>query len=263
MATSHSWLIPPAQPLVERLGIEFFRNLPACPGVYSMRNETGVVLYVGKAKNLRQRLGSYRVANPERVSRRHLRLLREVTSIEVELCSSESGAIALEARLLRRLKPRFNRAGVWPGKPAFLTWRFSKQALELARPEIPPPGWERFGPMGAHAARSLYGAVVRLIWLGSHPGISFSSLPYGWSHNRFPSPVTIPCRERLAEIRRALDHLFWGQTEEFVNWVKATTASGLPAFELAAVQPDLNEIEEFTARFRTKNQTAAAQLALL
>jgi excinuclease UvrABC nuclease subunit len=106
MAAGHPWLFPPAQPLVERLGIQFFRNLPACPGVYSMRNGTGVVLYVGKAKNLRQRLGSYRVANPERVSRRHLRLMREVTSIEVELCSSESGALALEARLLRRLKPR-------------------------------------------------------------------------------------------------------------------------------------------------------------
>jgi excinuclease UvrABC nuclease subunit len=42
-----------------------------------MRNGTGAVLYVGKAKNLRQRLGSYRVANPERVPRRHLRLMRE------------------------------------------------------------------------------------------------------------------------------------------------------------------------------------------
>jgi hypothetical protein len=263
MATGHPWLFPPAQPLVERLGIEFFQNLPACPGVYSMRNETGVVLYVGKAKNLRQRLGSYRVANPERVSRRHLRLLREVTSIEVELCSSESGALALETRLLRRLKPRFNRAGVWPGRTGCLTWRFSEHAVELCLHEIPPPSWERFGPMGAHAARSFYGAVVRLIWLGSNPGVSFSSLPYGWSHNRLPSPVTIPCRERLAEIRKALDHLFWGQPGEFVNWVKATTTSGLPAFEWTALQPDLDEIEGFTAKFRIKNQTDAAQLALL
>jgi excinuclease UvrABC nuclease subunit len=77
MAIGHPWLFPPAQPLVQRLGIEFFRNLPTCPGVYSRRNGTGVVLYVGKAKNLRQRLGSYRVANPERVPRRHLRLMRE------------------------------------------------------------------------------------------------------------------------------------------------------------------------------------------
>jgi hypothetical protein len=142
-------------------------------------------------------------------------------------------------------------------------WRFSKQALELALHEIPPPGLERFGPMGAHAARSSYGAVVRLIWLASHPGISFSSLPYGWSNNRFPSPVTIPCRERSAEIRKALDHLFWGQTEEFVNWVKATTTSGRSAFELAAFQSDLDEIESFTATFRLKNQTTAVQLELL
>jgi hypothetical protein len=106
-------------------------------------------------------------------------------------------------------------------------------------------------------------AVVRLIWLSSHPGVSFSRLPYGWSHNRFPSPVTIPCRARAAEIRTVLDHLFWGQPGEFVNWVKTTTTPGLRAFELAALQPDLDEIEGFTAKFRTQNETAIAQLALL
>jgi hypothetical protein len=135
--------------------------------------------------------------------------------------------------------------------------------VELCLHEIPPPGWERFGPMGAHAARSLYGAVVRLIWLGSHPEISFSHLPYGWAHSRFPSPVAIPCRERSAEIRTVLDHLFWNQPEEFMTWVKATTAIGRPAFELTALQPDLDAIEGFTATFRAKDQSAPAQLALL
>ena len=41
-----------------------------------MRDVTDTVLCVGKAKNLRKRLGSYRVANPDRMPRRHLRLLR-------------------------------------------------------------------------------------------------------------------------------------------------------------------------------------------
>jgi predicted GIY-YIG superfamily endonuclease len=263
MSTRHPWLFPPAQPLVERLGIDFFRSLPTCPGVYSMRNETGTVLYVGKARNLRQRLSSYRVANPERVSRRHLRLMQEVTTIQVELCSSESTALALEARLLRRFKPRYNRAGLWPGRTAFLTWRCPAQTVEFALPEIPPPGWARFGPVSARAARSAYGAVVRLIWIGLHPGARFRHLPYGWCHNRFPSPVTIHCREQAPEIRKVLDHLFWGPSEEFVHWVTATATNRLTAFDLAALQSDLDHIREFATTFRTKCQTAAAQLALL
>lgn len=132
MAAGQQWLFAPARPLVERLGRGFFRKVPARPGVYSMRDARGEVVYVGKAKNLRQRLRSYRVANPERVSRRHLRLMREVVRIDFDLCPTESAALAREAKLLRRLKPRFNRAGVWPGKVRFLAWRFAEAAAQFS-----------------------------------------------------------------------------------------------------------------------------------
>jgi len=46
------------QPLVERLGPDFFRRAPERPGVYLMRDAAATVLYVGKAKNLRRRLAS-------------------------------------------------------------------------------------------------------------------------------------------------------------------------------------------------------------
>src|SRR3989442_15801041 len=61
--TAQQLLFPDPQPLVERLGRDFFRQLPECPGVYLIRDACDVILYVGKAKNLRKRLGSYRVAN--------------------------------------------------------------------------------------------------------------------------------------------------------------------------------------------------------
>ena len=93
MATGQQWLFAPAKPLVERLGKKFFRKIPTRPGVYFMRDATGAVIYVGKAKNLRQRLRSYRLANPERVPRRHLRMMREVTRIDFDLCRSESAAL--------------------------------------------------------------------------------------------------------------------------------------------------------------------------
>jgi hypothetical protein len=262
MAAAHQWLFEPARPLVERLGPEFFRAVPAQPGVYSMRDAAGVVIYVGKAKNLRQRLGSYRVANPERVSRRHLRLMREVVRIDVEVCQNESAALIRESRLLRRLKPKFNRAGVWPGKARFLTWRFSGGTVQFSINEIPPSGWERFGPLGGFASH-LQGVVARLLWLTLHPQAGFSRLPCGWAHNRFGMPVTLPCGPREAEIRRGLEQFFWGKPEEFTAWVMAAIDLTLPAFELAAMQPDLEEIGRFVASYRDASQTGGNQLALL
>src|SRR5277367_3020204 len=92
---------PDAQPLVERLGRDFFRQLPETPGVYQMRGASNAVLYVGKAKNLRHRLGSYRVANPERMAKRTLRLLHLVERITWEECPDESAALRRESELLR------------------------------------------------------------------------------------------------------------------------------------------------------------------
>ena len=96
-------LFPDPRPLVERLGAEFFRQAPECPGVYLMRDAKDEVLYVGKAKNLRKRLASYRVANPDRKPRRHLRLLRAVARVELQECPDESAALTRESELLRGL----------------------------------------------------------------------------------------------------------------------------------------------------------------
>lgn len=76
------------------------------------------VLYVGRARNLRKRLASYRVANPERLPRRIIRLLHRVSRIEFDVCDSEAAARNREELLICVLMPRFNSAGkVWP-RPA-------------------------------------------------------------------------------------------------------------------------------------------------
>jgi len=106
------WLWPPPRPLVDRLGVDFFRQVPTAPGVYLMCGPEAGVLYVGKARNLRRRLASYRVANPDRLPRRMVRLLNRVTRIEWDVCPSEAAAIHREAELIGALCPRFNRAGV-------------------------------------------------------------------------------------------------------------------------------------------------------
>jgi hypothetical protein len=115
MRSTQLWFWPHPRPLVERLGAEFFRQLPECPGVYLMCGSAEGVLYVGKAKNLRRRLSSYRVANPGHFPRRIIRLLCRVTRIEWDECVSETMAGFREEMLIAVLQPRFNSAGnVWP-----------------------------------------------------------------------------------------------------------------------------------------------------
>ncbi len=115
MATGQLWLFPPPRPLVERLGKDFFKAIPAQPGVYFMCGTGSGVLYVGRAKNLRKRLSSYRVANPERLSRRVVRLLHRVQRIEYDVCPDARTAEQREEMLICVLSPQFNRAGkVWP-----------------------------------------------------------------------------------------------------------------------------------------------------
>lgn len=117
MAAGQLWLFDPPKPLVQRFGKEFFSALPTGPGVYLMCGESEGVLYVGKARNLRKRLGSYRVANPERFPRRIIRLLHQVRRIEWDECPSEAAASAREELLICVLTPKFNSVGkVWERK---------------------------------------------------------------------------------------------------------------------------------------------------
>src|SRR5215475_7543018 len=127
MAAGQLWLFDPPKPLVERFGKEFFRALPEGPGVYLMCGVSEGVLYVGKARNLRKRLAAYRVANPERMSRRIIRLLHQTRRIEWDVCSSEEVARYREELLICVLAPKFNSVGkVWPvrgGKLQVRKWR--------------------------------------------------------------------------------------------------------------------------------------------
>jgi hypothetical protein len=261
MAASQQFLIAPEKPLVQRLGKRFFRKMPARPGVYKMRDAQGNIVYVGKARNLKQRLRSYRVANPERMPRRHLRMVRAVTRIDFDLCPNETAALAHESKLIRRLKPKFNRAGVWQGPPQFLTWRFAGQWVEFAVQAVPTAGWERFDSLGAYAGR-LRQNLVRLLWLALNSQCGFSQLPHGWAQGRLGESVKLECGERVAELRTALQNIFWGESEFFARWVLAAVNPTLPAFERTALLADLEEIQEF-GRKRKNPAAINCQLALL
>ncbi|KFG71083.1 excinuclease ABC subunit UvrC [Microvirga sp. BSC39] len=84
----------------------FWTTLPNAPGVYRMLDAKGDVLYVGKAKNLKNRVGSY--ARGQAHSNRIARMIGETSSMEFVTTATETEALLLEANLIKQLKPRYN-----------------------------------------------------------------------------------------------------------------------------------------------------------
>lgn len=82
-------------------------DIPTEPGVYRFRDEHGRVVYVGKAKNLRNRLNSYFVA-PERLAPKTYAMVHTATSVEWTVVGSELESLQLEYTWIKEYKPRFN-----------------------------------------------------------------------------------------------------------------------------------------------------------
>jgi len=85
---------------------EFVKHLPNSPGVYRMFNEAGDVLYVGKARSLKKRVGNY--AQGRVHSNRIAQMVRFTAHMEFVTTRTETEALLLEANLIKRLRPRFN-----------------------------------------------------------------------------------------------------------------------------------------------------------
>lgn len=83
--------------------------MPKKTGVYLMRDARGEIVYVGKAKNLRDRVSSY-YSQPIGMTRKMDGLIESVTRIDHEVVGSELEALLLESQLIRRLYPRYNTA---------------------------------------------------------------------------------------------------------------------------------------------------------
>tara|TARA_B100000003_G_scaffold97957_1_gene87813 strand:- start:582 stop:2417 length:1836 start_codon:yes stop_codon:yes gene_type:complete len=80
--------------------------IPKLPGVYRMLNAKNEILYVGKAKNLPNRLKSY-VSEKNHIIRTE-RMLSQTKRLEITTTSNESEALLLEANLIKKFKPKFN-----------------------------------------------------------------------------------------------------------------------------------------------------------
>ena len=82
-------------------------TLPEGPGVYRFLNSEGVIIYIGKAKNLKKRVAQYFVS-PDRLSTKTRVLVSKIADIEHTVVETEQDALLLENNLIKRYQPKYN-----------------------------------------------------------------------------------------------------------------------------------------------------------
>ena len=243
-----------SNPLLVKLGPQFFKEIPRSPGIYFMHAEDGAILYIGKAKDLRRRLAWYKNAKPGAVPELTLELLENVARIRWEVKQTESEALLRENELLHAVRPPFNVADSWPqaylyiaikaeeipGKPDRAKVHFQLTSRrELARK------YRVFGCFKhRHGTKTGYTALLRLIHAGSAEGkrpfafparITRSSPPYVHS-SEMPKELVAPLERFLAGrglklLRRIVERMLGNEN--------------IPRFMHPAIQDDFNTTQDF------------------
>ena len=106
MHTRHPRDNPPMQDDPPFDGKAFVTHLSSSPGVYRMVGGSGELLYVGKAGNLKKRVGSYflKPALHPRIAA----MVAQIARVDITLTRTEAEALLLEAQLIKTLRPRYN-----------------------------------------------------------------------------------------------------------------------------------------------------------
>jgi DNA polymerase-3 subunit epsilon len=125
---------------------EFLSSLPEKSGVYLMKDDSGEIIYVGKAVNLKSRVRSYFHQSAQN-SKKVQRLIRSVDKIEYILTGSELSALLLESKLIKEHQPHFNTLIKRYKKYPFIKINLQKDFPRLEQTtEILDDGAEYFGP---------------------------------------------------------------------------------------------------------------------
>ena len=218
-------------------GKAFARGLGTQPGVYRMYGKDDAVLYVGKARQLKNRVGSYFNATPK--ATRTMAMLSQIVRMEVTVTRTDAEALLLENQLIKSLQPRYN-VLLRDDKsyPYVLVTQEAWPRLAFHRGPKAIAG-RYFGPYpSAAAVRETLNSMHKLFKLRSCEDSVFRNrsrpcLQYQIGRCSAPCVGLVPARDYADSVRRASLFLD-GRSEELGN--ELTTA-----MEAASTRLDFEE----------------------
>ena len=125
------------------------KDLPQTPGVYLMKDADGVVLYIGKAKNLRDRVTSYFLPSADLLVSRGPKIVemaQRVVDIGYLECENEVDAILQEARLIKDIQPAYNSRQMDDKTFPYLEITMPEDFPKVRITRNPQPGSKLYGP---------------------------------------------------------------------------------------------------------------------
>ncbi|MEA5088369.1 excinuclease ABC subunit UvrC [Solidesulfovibrio sp.] len=222
------------------------QNYPTSPGVYLMKGPRGKILYVGKAKNLRARLGSYFRGDAGHTVKTAA-LVARVEGVEVLLTASEKEALLLESSLIKKYRPRYN--VVLKDDKNYILFKLDKRSpfprLAFTR-RVARDGAAYFGPFtSAAAARATWKELGRVFPLRKCGDRAMANRVRPCLYH-FIGQCLAPCvkavdADAYMEIVRRVEAFLTGRSAEVIKNVEKEMAEAAEAlaFEKAAGLRDL------------------------
>jgi len=258
---------PPKRPLSEQAEKNarfraLARQAPESPGVYIMRDIDGTIIYVGKAKVLRNRLLSY-FSGKKEIKTRHL--VSRVATIEWVLAGSEYDALIIENNFIKEHNPRYN-ISLKDGK-TYPSIRITNEEFPriFRTRRIISDGSEYFGPFPSAETIDTYLELIkRLFPLRRCAIMRERETPCMYYHiGRCPGPCAGKISreaymERVSQIRK----LLMGETAELLADLKSRMDAAAVDFrfeEAARLRDAVKAVEQFVGRTNAQDFDPAAR----
>ena len=234
--------------------------LPDMPGVYRFLNDEGVVIYVGKAKNLKKRVSSYFVARADH-NRKVQALVRHIASIVHTVVESEADALLLENNMIKSLQPKYNILLKDDKTYPWIAVTRDPYPRIIQTRRVEPSGGTYFGPYASVAiqknmldlVRKLY--MIRTCHLQLTPervaqGRFDVCLEYHIGNCKAPCVGRISQSEYVESVRMAMQTLRGDlhQAEEYLRGLMEKEAEALRFEEAQRVKDRLDRLENYRSR---------------
>jgi DNA polymerase III subunit epsilon len=239
---------------------EKIEQLPYEPGIYQFFGADGRLLYIGKAKNLRERVSSY-LSNAAGHSNKTLDLIRHAADVRVQVTGSELEAALTEAEAIREHKPPYNRLGKHLPHVAFVKLWVADEFPRLSVTDKLGSGKARFvGPFRSREqAEELLGLLTRQFRLRTCAGRLRPDAAASPCFQGQISACTAPCAARVSpsgyreQVERCLA-LFDGDAQaaaEGLQRRRDELAAALRFEAAARIQRDIDLLDTLVRRQRT------------
>lgn len=226
----------------QKFGPSFLNGVPPKPGVYLISNSAGELIYVGKAKNLKRRLGQYRNARRFKKHQKMRAIVKDASQVEYRICSSEIEALALELQLIQESRPKWNVEGAFYFLYPMIGIDHSPKGTSFCYTTCPGE-FPRFQFYGAFRSRWIVGgAFFSLMRLFEYVG------------HRVSAPARIPgkfayvfeFRQLPSEWPKVFGAFFKGESKEALEFLILALVENAAARQRGAeIQESLNELIRF------------------